>query len=235
MEKFDIKKLDVSRLNAGVQRCLDVTTNPRHRFMLMAYARHRALEVAGRYEEIFAPDMMSKKAVYHFKVAGNNVDLHGQDKIKGLYRLWSQTNQTIFYVVDEEVSVSDHYITSIGTIYQQVSGKSVRENKLLNMLPKFLSTWLLEHALAKTEHSSDDKDMYLQKVVGMQMIWPYDDDALLLGEDVYEPLVEQSELIKIDAKDVLQVATARKALDPYILPLPTMEQVKQGLTQKLAP
>ena len=234
MEKFDIKKLDVTKLNDGVDRCLAVTTNPRHRFMLMAYARHRALEVAGRYPEIFAPDMMSPHAVYHFKVAGNNVDLEGQENIKNLYRLWSQTNQTIFYVEKEEVSVSDHYITSISTIYQQVSGKSVRENKLLGMLPKFLSRPLLMHALGKTEHSSDDNDMYLQKVVGMQMIWPYDDNCLLVGEDVYEPLVEKSELIKIDAKDVLHTAESGRRMAPHIHPLPNYEEMVLGKKPAMA-
>jgi hypothetical protein len=29
----------------------------------MAYSRHRYLEVAGRYEEIFAPEMMSMEPV----------------------------------------------------------------------------------------------------------------------------------------------------------------------------
>jgi hypothetical protein len=30
---------------------LEVTENPRHRFLLQAYYRHRYLELAGRYEE----------------------------------------------------------------------------------------------------------------------------------------------------------------------------------------
>ena len=48
-------KLDIAKANLAVERLLQVTENPRHRFLLMAYYRHRFLEIAGRYEEIFAP------------------------------------------------------------------------------------------------------------------------------------------------------------------------------------
>jgi hypothetical protein len=51
-------KFDITKLNVAIDKLLETTENPRHRFMLEAYSRHRYLEVAGRYEEIFAPDMM---------------------------------------------------------------------------------------------------------------------------------------------------------------------------------
>lgn len=229
-----MKNLDITRLNVAVDRLLDVTQNPRHRFLLMAYARHRALEVAGRYEEIFAPDMMSPQAVYHITAAGNDVVLTGQQQIKNLYRMWSETNQTVFYVETEEISVSDHYVTSIGTAYQQVSGKSLRANKLLNALPKFISRRLLEKVLDQKEHRSDDNDMYLHKVVGMQMIWPYDSRGRLIGEDVYEPLHDQAELIKLDPKDVVTTAQARRLLSPLIHPLPSFDEMVLGRKEALA-
>lgn len=229
-----MKKLDITQLNAAVDRLLAVTDNPRHRFLLTAYARHRALEVAGRYEEIFAPDMMSPQAVYHITAGGNDVILTGQEQIKGLYRMWAQTNQTAFYIETEEVSVSDHYVTSIATAYQQVSGKSLRANKLLNRLPKFISRRLLEKVLSQHDHKANDNDMYLHKVVGMQMIWPYDDRGRLIGEDVYEPLHEQAELIKIDAKDVMHTARAQQLLNPQIKPLPSFDEMVLGKKMRLA-
>jgi len=42
-------KFDVTKLNVAIDRLLEVTTNPRHQFILQAYSRHRYLEVAGRY------------------------------------------------------------------------------------------------------------------------------------------------------------------------------------------
>ncbi|MDM4766172.1 hypothetical protein [Pelomonas sp. SE-A7] len=226
--------LDLTQLNAAVDRLLAVTENPRHRFLLMAYARHRALEVAGRYEEIFAPDMMSPEAVYHVTAGGNDVVLNGQEQIKGLYRLWSQTNQTAFYMATEEVSVSDHYVTSISTVYQQVSGKSLRANKLLNRLPKFIARRLLEHVLDQKQHHADNNDMYLHKIVGMQMIWPYDSRGRLIGEDVYEPLHEQSELIKLDPKDVVTTARCGELMAPSIKPLPSFDEMVLGKKAPLA-
>jgi hypothetical protein len=47
-EEATMAKYDVTKLNVGVDKLLAVTTNPRHRFLLQAYSRHRYLEVAGR-------------------------------------------------------------------------------------------------------------------------------------------------------------------------------------------
>jgi hypothetical protein len=116
-------KFDVTKLSVAIDRLLETTTNPRHRFMLQASSRHRYLEVAGRYEEIFAPDMMSMHPFYVFKAAGNDASLGGQDNVKSLYRFWAETNQSIFFVEDEEVAVADHFICSVAMMFQQVSGK----------------------------------------------------------------------------------------------------------------
>ena len=46
--------------------------------------RHRYLEIAGRYEEIFAPDTMSAEPTYHMHAGETGVDLKGQEQIKNL-------------------------------------------------------------------------------------------------------------------------------------------------------
>jgi hypothetical protein len=137
-------KFDVTKLNVAIDRLLETTENPRHRFLLMAYSRHRYLEIAGRYEEIFAPDMMSMDPVYHFNQAGYETVLRGQDQVKSLYRMWADTNQSIFFVEHEEVAVADHFVCSIATSYQQVSGKALKQAKLLSHLPSKLSHKLVE-------------------------------------------------------------------------------------------
>jgi hypothetical protein len=80
-------KFDVTNLNVAIDSLLETTTNPRHKFLLMAYSRHRYLEVAGRYEEIFAPDMMAKEPRYHFTMGGGEVVLTGQEHVKSLYKM----------------------------------------------------------------------------------------------------------------------------------------------------
>jgi len=41
-------KLDITKLNVAIDKLLETTENPRHRFLLQSYSRHRYLEVAGR-------------------------------------------------------------------------------------------------------------------------------------------------------------------------------------------
>jgi hypothetical protein len=78
-------KLQITKTNDAIDELLKVTTNLRHRFLLQAYYRHRFLEIAGRYEEIFAPDMMVDHPVYHFKALGITETLAGREAVMGLY------------------------------------------------------------------------------------------------------------------------------------------------------
>lgn len=52
------------------------------------------------------------------------------------------------------------------------------------------------------------------------MIWPYDDQGRLIGEDVWEYDETAREIIALDPADVLTVEQSRKLLDPLIKPLP---------------
>ncbi len=65
-----MSRFDITQTNVAVERLIETTTNPRHLYLLHAYNRHRYLEMAGRFEEIFAPDMTVDKPVYHFNVLG---------------------------------------------------------------------------------------------------------------------------------------------------------------------
>ena len=221
-------KFDVTKLNVAIDRLLETTQNPRHRFLLMAYSRHRYLEVAGRYEEIFAPEMMIMEPVYHFNQAGFEMSLRGQDQVKSLYRMWAETNQSIFFVESEEVAVADHYIASVATIYQQVSGKGLKQGKLLSHLPSKLSHTILEKALTAKGFKADDHDVYLYKMPGMQMIWPYDDRGRLVGEDQWEPEPSQAEIFKLAPQDVLTTEESGKLLASFIKPLPSFDEMVLG-------
>ncbi|MDT0271105.1 hypothetical protein RM844_33030, partial [Streptomyces sp. DSM 44915] len=89
--------------------------------MLHSYNRHRYLEMAGRYEEIFAPDMTVEKPVYHFML-GKSVTVEGTEAVMGLYHAWKDTAQCIFYADDEKLAISDDMIVSTSYIYQQTPG-----------------------------------------------------------------------------------------------------------------
>lgn len=218
---------DITKLNVAIDKLLETTTNPRHRFMLMAYSRHRALEVAGRFEEIFAPDMMNPNPAYHVNADGTHATLTGQDQVKSLYRMWAETSQCIFYVENETVAVADNFIASYSTVHQQVSGKTLKGNKVLTHLPHAIADRLLKKALDAKDLKVDENDMFIYKTV-IEMVWPYDDRGRVIGEDVWEPTPEKAQLIKLDPAMVLTTEAAGKLLAPFIKPLPSFDEMVLG-------
>lgn len=225
-------KLDITKMNVAIDKLLEVTENPRHRFLLQAFSRHRYLEVAGRYEEIFAPDMMSANPAYHMHtVRIIHTNLEGQEQVKSLYRMWAETNQSIFYVENEEVAVADHFIATVSPFQQQVWGKALTANKALSYLPHAISDRILEKLLNAKGLKADENAMYLYKSV-FEMIWPYDDRGRLIGEDVWEPEPDKAELIKLDAADVLTTPQAAMLLAPLIKPLPSFDEVVLGTSRQ---
>jgi hypothetical protein len=220
-------KYDVTKLNVGIEKCLAVTTNPRHRFLLQAYSWHRYLEVAGRYEEIFAPEMMVPNPVYHFHAGGTPADLKGQENVKNLYHMWAETNQSIFFVENEQVAVADNFIASTVIIHQQVWGKALTLGRVASHLPSFISERVLKKVLEKKGYKADENAMYLYTNF-IEMIWPYDDRGRLIGEDVWEPDPDKADIVKLDPADVLTTTQSRKLLDPLIKPLPSFDKMVLG-------
>jgi len=218
---------DITKTNQAVRQLIEKIENPRHRFLLIAYDRHRNLEMAGRYEEIFAPDMMAQAPVYHLRANEINVRLEGQEAVKGLYRMWAETNQSIFYTENEQLAVADNFVASVTIGYQQVSGQSLLTNRVLSYLPGFLSKRILKRALAAKTFKADESAMYLYKNV-YQMIWPYDDRGRLMGEDVWEPDPDKAEITKLDPADMLTTQEAGRLLAPLIKPLPSFDEMVLG-------
>ena len=192
-----MSRFDITRTNIAIARLLETTENPRHRWLLQAYDRHRNLEMAGRWQEIFAPEMTVEHPVYHFNVFGINTVLDGADAVKAVYDEWSRSAQCIFYTDDEKLAVGDNMIVSTATIYQQTPGI----------------------VLAEAGAPVDPTAHYLVANVE-HMIWPYDDEGRLIGEDVWEIDESQRQIIPLDPSEVLTVEMSTKLLDPFIKPLP---------------
>ena len=100
----------------------------------------------------------------------------------------------MFYVVNEEFAVADHFIATVSTVFQQVSGKALTANKVLSYLPHAVSERMVKKALTAKGFRADENEMYLYKTI-VEMIWPYDDRGRLVGEDVWEPDPSKAELI----------------------------------------
>jgi hypothetical protein len=175
-------RFDITKTNAAAERLIETTTDPKHLYLLPAYNGHRYLEMAGRFEEIFAPDMTAEKPVYHFNMLGKTVTLEGAEVVKAVYSEWADTHQCIFYADDENIAISDSMIVWMSTIYQQTHGK----------------------ILAAEGVPVDPEAWYLVKTAE-HMIWPYDEQGRLIGEDVWEYDETVREFIKLDPSEVLTV------------------------------
>ena len=201
IEDFDMSRLDITKQNVAVEAALDASDNPRHRYLLQTYLRHRYLESAGRWQEILEPEMTVDHPVYRFNlISQGRFTLEGKDQIGGLYGHWTDTDQCVFYVENESVAVGDHLIVGRGIGYQQTLGSE----------------------LAAGGVDADPNAMYLTRSQ-ICMVWPYDDRCRLLGEDVWEFDDAERAYIKLDPADVLTAEQAGKLLDPFIKALPPFD------------
>ncbi len=201
MARPDIKQLDITKTNQAVQELIEITENPRHRYLLQAYDRHRNLEHAGRYGEIFAPEMTVEHPVYRFNMLGQPpMKLEGREQVEPLYKFWAETNQSIFYNESETVAVGDFMVVSTTIGYQQTLGS----------------------ALAAAGIDADAEAMYLLRG-RVAMVWPYDQRCRLIGENVWEYDETEHDLIKLPADDVLTTEQAAALLESHIKPLPPFD------------
>jgi hypothetical protein len=193
-----MNRLDITQTNAAVEHLIETTENPRHLYLLHAYNRHRYLEMAGRFEEIFTPEMTVDAPVYHFNLLGTTTTLDGAEAVKEVYREWTRTGQCIFYTGgDEKLAVSDEMIVSTSTLYQQYPG-----------------------SILAAEGVPVDPDVTYLVKTATHMIWPYDHRGRLVGEDVWEYDESVREIIPLDPADVLTAEQSGTLLASLIKPLP---------------
>ena len=191
MSEFDIRET-----NLAVEQLLEVTENPRHRYMLEAYNRHRYLEMAGRYKEIFEPEMTVEHPVYRFDFYGQKLTLDGREQVEAVYREWTETDQCVFYSESEDLAIGATMIVSRSRLYQQTLGA----------------------ALVQMGIDADAEAMYLAST-RIAMIWPYDSRCRMIGEDVWEYETSERRFIRLAPTDVLTAERAGELLEPLIKPL----------------
>ncbi|MEO8967264.1 MAG: hypothetical protein ABI355_06705 [Solirubrobacteraceae bacterium] len=209
MATIDVRQLDITKTNIAVQQLIEVTENPRHRYLLQAYDRHRNLEHAGRFEEIFAPEMTVEHPVYRFNMRGQPpMTLAGREQVEPLYRHWAETNQSIFYNESETIAVGDWMVVSTMVGYQQTLGS----------------------ALVAGGTDADGDAMYLLRG-RVVMLWTYDERCRLVGENVWEYDETEHELIKLDPGAVLTTERAAELLAPLIKPLAPFDDRLMGPTR----
>ena len=140
---------------------LDRTTNPLHRAILMNYCRHVHLEGAAMFAEITAPDMMADDPVYHVCWGDNPVQVKGR---QGVFDFYSAIGDIVLWNSGDKVAVADWGIADEMWFHQMSTGAQ----------------------LAKIGITVDKTDGLYLVSSRQAFIWPYNDDALLTGEHLYE-------------------------------------------------
>lgn len=140
---------------------LERTTNPHHQAILKNYCRHVHLEGAAMFEEITAPDMMADDPVYHITWGDSPFQVKGR---KGVFDFYSSIGDIVLWNSGDLVAVADWGIADEMWFHQMSTGAELKK---------------LGH--------KDLKDDGLYLVDSLQaFIWPYDENALLKGEHLYE-------------------------------------------------
>lgn len=180
-----------SRYEAEIYACMDpaialhdASDNPHHRAILKNYCRHVHLEGGGLFEEITAPDMMADDPVYHVTWGENPFQIHGRQAVHDFY---AGIGEIVLWNSGDKVAVADWGIADEMWFHQMATGAE----------------------LMKLGHKVDSEDGLYLVDSRQAFIWPYDENALLKGEHLYE---DKSTLTirAIDAADYITPERVRE-------------------------
>ena len=141
---------------------LEQTTKPLHRAMLLNFWRHVHLEGAGDFETLAAPDMMVDEPVYRVTWGANPAVIEGKENVIAFYE-----------------SVGDGGAVELGRPPRRSpTGESPTSSR---------STSSAAGAdLQAIGYEVDDPDALYHTSSRQAFIWPYDSQARLIGENLYE-------------------------------------------------
>ena len=140
---------------------LAVTTKPLHRAILLNFWRHVHLEGAGEYERIVAPDMMVDEPVYRVTWGANPAVITGKD---GVLAFYNSVGESVLWHSDDRLAVGDWGICDELTFHILARGA----------------------VMGAIGYDVDDPDGLYHAASRQAFIWPYDSQARLAGEHLYE-------------------------------------------------
>jgi hypothetical protein len=140
---------------------LEQTTKPLHRAVLLNFWRHVHLEGAGEYDKIVAADMMVDEPVYRVTWGASPAVIEGKDGVLGFY---NSVGEAVLWHSDDRLAVADWGVCDEITFHQLAAGADLR-------------------ALG---YDVDDPEKLYHVSSRQAFIWPYDEQARLAGEHLYE-------------------------------------------------
>jgi len=174
----------VNRFEKAVYHCMDPvedllqkTTNPLHRAMLENFRRHVHLEGSGQFDLITAADMMVDNPVYRVSWGDNPVIIEGKEGVKGFY---NAVTGAVLWNSNDFIAVNDWGVADELTFNQLIRGSDLKN----------------------LGYQADDDDTWYHLQSRQAFIWPYDDRALLKGENLYEDKTSVS-ITPVDSREVI--------------------------------
>jgi hypothetical protein len=158
----------MNRFEQGVYDCMiptaelvEQTSKPLHRAMLLNFWRHVHLEGMGEFEKIIAPDMMVDEPVYRVTWGANPAVITGKEGVIGFY---NSVGDSVLWHSDDRLAVADWGVSDEITFHQLAKGADLR--------------------VVGYDVPEDDKLYHVSS--RQSFIWPYDSQARLAGEHLYE-------------------------------------------------
>ncbi len=163
---------------------LEETAKPLHRAILLNFWRHVHLEGAGDYERIVAPDMMVDAPVYRVTWGANPAEITGKE---GVLAFYNSVGESVLWHSDDRLAVGDWGVSDEITFHQLARGADLRA-----------VGYEVENAESLYHVSSRQA-----------FIWPYDDQARLAGEHLYEDKTSLA-IEEVDPAEAITPARVRE-------------------------
>jgi hypothetical protein len=183
---------DLTDLTRAADKALARLTNPLHRKIIANYRLHAMLEVSGRWEEIFAPDMTVEHPFYRIASAQGVLELDGAEQVKTFYKGLVASDATVMILDHEELVIDDWGFSSEALYNTYLTG---------------------EQALARGNPDAVPGKKYIEKR-WLCMTWPYDLQGRMIGERVYP--APTAELVECSDEDFLTIDDARRTFGPLL-------------------
>lgn len=184
---------------APIDDALTRERDPKRRAMLLNHRHHVILEVCGRYEEIFSPDLTIAEPRY--LIAGktgmggkiDSLQLVGRDAVAAMYHATRESGCAVMCFLGQKIGATEWGIATEGTLHQFCTGA----------------------ALAADGEEIDDPGAIYLLTRRAVVNWYYDETPLLIGEHAYEDVGSRT-LRKCDPAEVVTMDQVRAALEPEL-------------------
>ena len=140
---------------------LEETTKPLQRAILLNWWRHVHLEGSAQFDKILQPDMIVDHPVYRITWGTSPTVIEGQD---GVLAFYNSVADVVLWHSDDRLAVADWGLADEFTFHQLTRGAD----------------------LQAIGYDVPDAEKLYHAASRQVFLWPYDEQARLAGEHIYE-------------------------------------------------